>query len=501
MALFGNIAIPGKPDLLNIEKLDALPMAQIQRMMRVGIAIDREWFWQMSSDLEAEKTELRKQITSYIPADELEDIIGKDIKAEEAEEEDEGKGKDKEVKVKRTSDFNVNSAVQMAELLFKQLGVGRGKQLKMTKTGDRLSTGKKQLETLKKDHPVIPLILEYRECAKLRSTYCEPLPKLARLHNAGECQLCGLQHPEAHWRVHTQLVTTRTDTGRLASRKPNLQNISTRTERGRRVRKGFVAQKGKLLVSRDYAQIELRLLAHLANESNMIRIFEANGDIHLDTAMRAFNINDPKKVDKILHRAPCKNVNFGVCYGLGGPGLYDLMAITYATAGQSMPDWITLQWCEDFIDKWFDLYPAVRQYVETQHYRARRYEIVWTPMGRVRRIPEVRSVHQRVQMAGLRQAGNMPNQGYAADTMKIGMARSESNVLSRLRDDNRIYAEALLPIHDELVSEVDEDWADDVGEMVGVEMERALVDEDTGVLMCRVPIKTDGHSMKQWAKD
>src|SRR3954464_7987036 len=164
MTLFGGIQIPRKPDLENIRRLDLLPLPQIRRMMRCGIAIDRGWFWQMSSDLEAEKTELRKQITSYIPPDRLEEFISS------------------------TSDdltLNVESATQIADLLFKMLGIGRGKQLKMTKTGERLSTGKKQLETLKRDHPVIPLILEYRECSKLRSTYCEPLPKVARLHNAG----------------------------------------------------------------------------------------------------------------------------------------------------------------------------------------------------------------------------------------------------------------------------------------------------------------------------
>lgn len=479
MKLFGGVHISSHPDLHNIERLDALPMAQIMRMQRCGIAIDREWFWQMSSDLEAEKVDLRKQITSYIPEDKLDEFVNESSDV---------------------LDFNVNSTQQMATLLFKLLGVGRGKQLKKTKSGDQLSTGKKQLETLKRDHPVIPLVLEFRECAKLVSTYTKKIPTVARLHNKGICQLCELPHYEDHYRLHYQIVTTRTDTGRLAMRKENVQNIPARTKRGARVRKGFVSSKGNLLVSRDYAQIELRLLADRANEPNMIKVFLEGGDIHLDTAMRAFNITDPKKVDKMLHRAPCKNVNFGVVYGLGPPGLLDLMAITYATAGQPMPDWLTLEWCEQFIEKWFGLYPGVEAYLDSQNYRCRRYEIVWTPMGRVRRIPEVRSVHERVRQAGLRQGGNMPIQGFAADVMKIGMARVEQR-LSSLREDNRIYAEALLPIHDELVSEVDEKWADEVGEMIGYEMEGALTDIETGEEFCRVPIKSDGHSMERWSKE
>lgn len=478
MSLFGDITIPRHPDPENIRKLDLLPLPQIRRMMRMGIAIDREWFWQMSSDLEAEKVELKKKITSYIPEDRLDEFVG-------------DSGDD--------LSFNIQSAPQIAELLFKMLGIGRGKQLKKTKTGDRLATDKKQLETLKRDHPVIPLILEYRECSKLKSTYTSKLPELARLHNRGECQLCGNHHHEDHYRIHTQIVTTRTDTGRLASRKPNLQNIPARTKRGQRVRKGFIASKGMRLVSRDFSQIELRLLAHCARAISMLKVFLAGGDIHLDTAMRAFELA-ADAIDKLLHRAPCKNVNFGVVYGLAAAGLLDLMILTYATAGKEIPTWLTLEWCEKFIEKWFDLYPEVRDYLEIQHYRARRYEIVWTPMGRVRRVPEVRSVHNRIQMAGLRQGGNMPIQGFAADVMKIGMARAESRLV-QLREDNRIYAEALLPIHDELVSEVEEDWADEVGEIIGSEMEQALTDVDTGEEYCRVPIATDGHSMERWQKE
>lgn len=479
MSLFGGINIPGHPDPENVRRLDILPISQIRRMMRNGIAIDKDWLCQLSSKLELRKSELKKDITSCIPEEALDAFVS------------------------TTTDelnLNVESAQQIATLLFKVLKVGSGRRLKTTKAGDRISTGKKQLETLKRDHPVIPLILEYRECSKLKSTYTDALPKLARLHGSGECSVCGLKHAESHYRIHTQILTTRTDTSRLASRKPNLQNIPARTKLGREVRKSFIGQKGKKLVGYDYAQIELRLLAHSAREANMCRIFKANGDIHLDTAMRAFNISDPKHVDKMLHRAPCKNVNFGVAYGLGPEGLFDLMAVTYAVAGAPLPDWLDTAWCAAFIQKWFDLYPDAKEYFDLQHYRARRYGITWCMFGGVRRIPEVRSVHERVRAAGLRQGGNNPIQRGAAGVFKIGMARSEA-LLSRLRTDHKIYAEALLPIHDELLCEVDEEWADEVGEMVGWEMSEALRDEDTGEYLCRVPITTDGKSMSRWEKE
>jgi DNA polymerase-1 len=478
--LFGGITIPGHPDPENIRKLDLLPIPQIRRMMRMGIAIDREWLWELSLKLDSRKTELKQDICSLIPEEALETFVSSST--------DE-------------LSLNVESASQIATLLFQVLRVGTGRRLKTTKNGQRLSTGKKQLETLKRDHPVIPLILEYRECSKLKSTYTDALPRLAKRHSRGtSCPICGMKHLEDHYRIHTEILTTRTDTGRLASKSPNLQNIPARTKLGREVRKAFIPQKGCKLVGYDYAQIELRLLAHAAREANMLRIFNNDGDIHLDTAMRAFDIADPKAVDKMLHRAPCKNVNFGVAYGLGETGLYDLMAVTYAVAGVPLPDWLDVAWCKSFIDKWFDLYPQAAEYFDLQHYRARRYGITWCMFGGVRRIPEVRSVHERVRQAGLRQGGNNPIQRGAAGVFKLGMARAEE-VFSRLRQDSNLHAEALLPIHDELLSEVDEKWAEEVGAMYGYEMEEALRDEESGEYCCRVPVKTDGKAMKRWEKE
>jgi DNA polymerase-1 len=241
----------------------------------------------------------------------------------------------------------------------------------------------------------------------------------------------------------------------------------------------------------------------------MIRIFREGGDIHLDTAMRAFGITDPKKVDKLLHRAPCKNVNFGIGYGLGAPGLLDLMALTYATAGLAIPDWLDLEWCEDFIQKWFGLYPMTAEYFALQHYRARRYRMVWTLAGRVRRVPEVASCLSRVHEAGLRQGGNMPIQGTAADLNKVGMGITDHS-LEMLREAG-VDVEALMSIHDELIVEVEDKWAEVVQPVVETSMAQCMNVWDAGECggkvgrlgesLSRVPIKTDGHLMREWVKD
>jgi DNA polymerase-1 len=284
--LFGGITLPGHPDLENIRRLDLLPIPQLRRMMRNGIAIDVPYLGDLSCTLDGTKKELAGQIASYIPLAKLDEFIT-----------DSGEA----------IGINVDSAEQIAKFLFETLHVGRGKQLKPTKGGERISTGKKQLEQLKLDHPVIPLILQYREASKLKSTYTDKLPRIARLHRGGRslCPLCNRKHWEDHFRVHPTLLTTRTDTRRLACKDPNLQNIPARTKLGRMVRSAFLASKGYRLVSSDYAQIELRRLAHSSQDQRMIEIFRAGGDIHLDTAMRVFGL-EKDKVDPLLHRAPCK---------------------------------------------------------------------------------------------------------------------------------------------------------------------------------------------------
>lgn len=454
MSLYGNVELPGKPDLENVRKLDLLPVPLIRRMQRTGMAIDRDHFRELSSELAVEMAELEKDVAGHVPPAKLHEFAA------------------------AGGEWNVNSPEQVAKLLFDVLGIGMGEQLKRTASG-RISTGRKQLEKIKGDHPVVQKIIDYRERAKLRNTYCDKLPGMARWHPAGDCW-CGLRHLGETWRVHTEIATTRTETGRLASRKPNLSNVPQRTDLGARVRLGFISSPGYLLVSRDFNQIELRDLAHCSRDRFMLNIYAQGGDIHLATAIAAFGV--PKdQIDKLKHRLPAKTVNFGICYGLTAEGL------------QAQLTFMGLPWdrdrCQGFIDSWYDLYPSVRDYMDLQRYRARRYGFVWDLFGRVRMVPEVRSIHSWIREAGLRQAGNMPIQALAAGQMKLTMGALEP--WSNAHRD----VHPLMTIHDQLLVEVPEDRAEAVSE------ELAPYFNDVMGGLCRVPITSDGEVMSRWVKN
>ena len=497
--MFGGITLPGKPDLENIRKLDMLPMPMLRAMSRYGIAIDIPYAKDLTSQLSGEMDRLKLDIAGCIPVGDLDKFIGE---SEDIEE------------------FNVESASQLAELLFGILNVGRGKQLKLTKSGTRISTGKKQLEVLRKDHPVVDLILQYRERSKLINTYTRKLPEIAVFHPRSSCcPICELPHEAGTWRIHAEFPSTRTDTGRLASRNPNLQNIPARTKLGRLVRALFVASPGRVLVTRDYAQIELRLLAHCSGDENMIGIFEGGGDIHLSTTCQAFDEDYDywaaisKRKDQgtlseeekkawgefaLTKRAPCKNVNFGIVYGLSASGLFDQMALTYATAGQPLPSDIDEAWCERFIDKWFGLYPRIKPWLEAQHYRARRYGCVWDQLGRIRWIPEAWSVHKWIQGAGDRQAGNMPIQALAAGVFKLGCGRIGVVIKNMMRNGS---CWPLLPVHDELIFECKPEDADSLQEIMGSQMSRSMSDFPLSESLCAVPIESDGKITERWKKE
>jgi DNA polymerase I len=484
MALYGGIELPGRPDLDNVRKLDLLPMPAIMEMMRYGMAIDREWLGALSEQLKAEARELRREVCNYIPANKLDEFI--ELSGIDQDDPD-------------AMPMNVDSPTQLGKLLFKVLGVGKGQRLKKTASGDQISTGKKQLEKVKHEHPVIQPALQYRERMKLDNTYASKLPKLARWHPEGPCA-CGLVHIGESWRVHTWISGTRTSTGRYASSKPNLQNIPARTKLGQRVRQGFVASPGMELVAVDYSQQEMRLGAHYSEDANLVRIFQEGLDPHNDTARRAFNLPDGVEPDKLTQRDPCKNVNFAAFYEISASGLYDLMAVTWAGTGLAMPEWLTVGWCQAFIDQWFnELYPGVGAYLENQHYRARRYGAVWTLFGRIRRVPEVQSCHPRIVSSGLRQAGNAPIQGTGSDWMKLAIVETQDEIIKSLRREG-VIAYPVLTVHDELMVEVEEGY----GEMVKDEMVRlmsmVMTDRTTGENLCKVPVKADGKVLRRWTK-
>lgn len=483
MSLYGGVELPGRPDLENVRKLDLLSIKPISRMMRYGFAISIPHFLQLSSDLSTLIAEKHRTIISLIPPDKLSAFLAASGVDDDEVDEDE---------------FNIDSTQQMAQMLFDVLGIGKSSKLKTTKSG-KVAVDKKQLENLKSEHPIIQEVLDYRGLVKLKGTYVDKLPRIARFHPRGDCPVCGLTHRWETNRVHTELLLTRTTTNRVASKNPNLQNISARTELGRRVREGFIASPGTMLCQRDFSQIELRILAHCSGDENMIRIYKQNIDIHLDTACRAFDLL-PEQIDKLLHRAPCKNVNFGICYGLSEVGLYDQMLLTYATALKPVPKWLTQEWCKQFIAQWFSLYPKVKPFMDHEQYCALRYGIVWTLFGFARRIPEVRSVHKRIQQAGIRQAGNVKIQGTATGGLTKLACAAIDDRLEHIRDAG-YWAWPILPIHDEIIVEAEEKVADAVQEMMADEMDGVMDDRQTGRCLSRVPIQSEGHTIDKWKKD
>lgn len=498
MSLYGGVQLTGRPDLNNIAVLDRLPIPMVRRMQRLGVAIDREYCYELSSRFGSRMKELQDEISDYIPDEALQRFV---VKSNEIEEED-GDGT-----------INANSAEQIGELLFDILKVGKGKDLKKTSSGKKISTGKKQLELLRNDHPVVPVILKYREYSKLKSTYADALPKISRRHPKGSCcPVCELPHRYETWRVHTEFPTTRAATGRLASRNPNLQNIPARSEEGRAVRQAFIASPGCRFVSCDFSQIELRDAAHCANAASMIRVYQERKDIHLFTACAAFGLNyekyalldrkkkagtltdDEKKIFSdfsLNNRLPSKNLNFMILYGAQAMGLMAQLALSGLFWSKEE--------CEGFIERWFSLYPEVRAYLDEQAYRARRYGFIWDRFGRIRLSPEVRSAHSWIRAAGIRQGGNHPIQSVAAGQIKLAMGELEETFLQLLESD--VWVWPLLTIHDELVTEVEEDQAENVLELKQQIMSQVMIDKQTDRDLWRVPIEADGKVMERWVKD
>lgn len=215
--------------------------------------------------------------------------------------------------------------------------------------------------------------------------------------------------------------------------------------------------------------------------------------------MAAFGIDDPAKVDKLFHRAPCKNVNFAVCYLITGLGLLDLMAVTYAAANKPLPEWMDEVWCDQFIEKWFGIYPSVRRYLASEEEIIRRFGIAWTRLGRVRRIPETRSYLGYIQEAGVRQGSNHGIQGLNADLMKLVMGEAHQE-FQRLAE-YAVPTYPLITIYDELLIETPEDYGYTVEDVLDEVMGNVLTDRQTGVRMCKVPIKSDGKVMTRWVKE
>lgn len=316
------------------------------------------------------------------------------------------------------STFNINSGKQLSKILFEHLGL---KPVRRTKTG--YSTDAKTLDKLQNQHPIVPLLLEYRHLDKLLNTYITPFPLLINTQTG---------------RVHTSYNQAVTTTGRLSSSKPNLQNIPIRTSLGQKIRKAFIAQEGYALVAFDYSQIELRLMAHLAQDKNMLEDFAQGKDIHTTTAQRIFKVQQLEDVTK-EQRGIAKAINFGAIYGAGARTIAQNAHVPTTEAKQ-------------FLEDYFTQYHAVRDYMEYLKEEARKTGYASTLFGRVLMLPDINSGHPQMKAAAERIAINMPLQGTAADIMKKAMIAVHDFVIQHTPD-----LWIILQVHDELVLEIKEE--------------------------------------------
>lgn len=355
--------------------------------------------------------------------------------------------------------FNINSPAQLKVILFEKLQLpvmAAGMYVKKTKTG--LSTAASELEKMRDMHPIIAEILDYRELAKLQSTYISALPKLLSKDS----------------RLHTSFNQTIAATGRLSSSNPNLQNIPVADSGvASEIRKGFVADSGYKLLSVDYSQIELRVVAHLSGDKNMTGIFSGGQDIHTATAMQLYGIKDPTKVTKEMRR-DAKTINFGVLYGVSSFGLSERVDMSRGEAA-------------DFIKKYYEVFAGVKKYLEKVVEKTRENGYVENELGRRRYLPEINSSQFQVRAGAERAAINMPVQSLAADIIKIAMNKIAEEIGIQ-SDDIRL----LLQVHDELVFEVREEHVLEYAKKIKQIMQDAYKLE--------VPLVAEAKAGDNWAE-
>jgi DNA polymerase-1 len=402
------------------EEVEMPLVSVIARMEMEGIALDRGYLYQMSAELNERMKIMEAQIYDSVGAP-----------------------------------FNLNSPQQLSEALFNRLGLRPPDRTKKTATGF-YSTSADVLESLKGAHPVVDRILEYRELSKLKSTYIDALP---------------LQVNPQTGRVHTSFNQTGSVTGRIASSDPNLQNIPVRTELGRQIRRAFVAEPGYELLSVDYSQVELRIVAHMAQDQAMLDAFRAGLDIHTATAAALYGI-PPEQVSG-PQRSRAKSINFGLIYGISPYGLTRYAGITLAEA-------------EDFVKAYFQQFPGVKRYLDSMRRKAADVGYVETLLGRRRYFPTLKTQsNQMIRNREEREAINAPIQGTAADILKIAMLEVPP-ALVRAGLSSRM----LLQVHDELVLECPRDETRATAALVSEVMQNAY--------SLVVPLQTEARSGPNW---
>ena len=411
-ALERKIAENGQTDLLG--KIE-LPLARVlARMENVGFAVDADGIGSFGKALDEKIGEMQKQIYSAVGYE-----------------------------------FNINSPKQLGEAFFEKLGLPHGKK---TKSG--WSTSAAVLEKLRYESPAVELVLSYRTLAKLKSTYCDGLLKVVA--------------PDG--RIHSSFNQTETRTGRISSTEPNLQNIPVRTELGREMRRFFVARPGWVLVDADYSQIELRVLAHVANDKNMIQAFRDNDDIHRRTAAQVFHL--PEQMVTPIMRSRAKAVNFGIVYGIGAFSLSQKIKVSVAEAKQYIADYLAH-------------FSGVDEYMKRVVDEAKEKGYAETMFGRRRYLPELVSSNHNLRAFGERVARNMPIQGAAADIIKIAMVRVENRLA-----EEKMKSRLILQVHDELIVESPAEEAEKAAALLTEEMQNAV--------SLAVPLTVDAKVGRTW---
>ncbi len=399
------------------EKMD-LPLAPVLAdIERIGIRVDPQELGKMSQTMEKEIRRLEKEIWK---------LAG--------------------------SEFNVNSPAQLAEILFDKLNLQPNARRGKAKAR---STAADILEELSAQHPLPAKIIEYREIAKLKSTYVDALPKLI--------------HPETG-RLHTSFSQTGTATGRLSSSDPNLQNIPIRSELGREIRAAFVAEKGKILLSADYSQIELRIMAHFSRDPVLVEAFRNGEDIHARTAQEVFGVGP--MAQNAEHRRAAKAINFGIIYGLSPFGLAQQLGIEQKEAAK-------------FINAYFTRYRGVKEYLDNILAETRKTGVAKTLFGRIRPIPEINSPQMQLRNFAERTALNSPLQGTAADLIKLAMIS-----IDRRLAEEKFEAKMILQVHDELLFEAPTKER--------TKLEKLIQEEMEGVHKLAVPIVVEIGAGPNW---
>jgi len=403
--------------LLEIYNEVELPlMSVLGKMQSRGVKVDLGWLKSLSKKLAKRIDELTKQ-------------IHKEAKTE----------------------FNIASPIQLREVLFEKLKIPTDNIKKTGKT-KALSTGADQLGKLRDLHPIIELIFEYRELTKLKSTYIDSLPQLVAKDG----------------RVHTTYSQTISAHGRLSSINPNLQNIPIKTELGNEVRKAFVTDKGQVLLSLDYSQIELRIAASLSNDAEMVEIFKKDEDFHTATASKIFNI-DESKVTPAQRRA-AKTINFSVLYGVSAFGLSEKSEMSRAEAAEH-------------IKKYYEVFAQLRAYINGLIQIAHQDGFMTNPLGRIRFFPDIHASNFAIRSGAERQAVNMPIQSLAADIMKMAIIEIDKKFPD---------VGMLLTVHDELVFEVKKDEEKKYAKEIKKIME--------SVYKLKVPLKVEAKFGINWAE-